>query len=60
MNILKNRIYKHRKGNLYRVLNIGYNSETEEPMVIYESLKDSRIWIRPEKEFQDGRFQRYL
>lgn len=60
MNILKNRIYKHRKGNLYRVLNIGYNSETEEPMVIYESLKDSKIWIRPEKEFQDGRFQRYL
>lgn len=27
------------------------------PCVIYMSLDDGRLWIRPEKEFLDGRFK---
>ena len=28
--------YKHFKGNVYKVLYVGINSETEEPMVVYQ------------------------
>lgn len=40
-------IYKHYKGNIYKVLGIGKHSETCEDMVVYQSQKDGRIWIRP-------------
>lgn len=26
------------------------------PLVIYKSIKDGRLWARPEQEFNDGRF----
>lgn len=41
------KIYKHYKGNLYRVIGIGKHSETTEDMVIYQSIKNNQIWIRP-------------
>ena len=44
---MKNKIYQHYKGNFYEVLEIGLHSETLEEMVIYRSLKDGKIWIRP-------------
>ena len=41
-------IYKHFKGNLYKVLYIGYDSETTDKLVIYESLYDDhKVWVRP-------------
>lgn len=41
-------IYKHYKGNLYEVLDVGRHSETEEWMVIYRTLYgDGSTWIRP-------------
>lgn len=45
--ILPNKTYRHYKGNLYKVLAIGKNSETLEDMVIYQSIKTNEIWIRP-------------
>ena len=44
--------YKHFKGNLYKVLMIGYDSETNnenlKKLVIYEALYgDHKIWVRP-------------
>lgn len=40
-------IYKHYKGNIYKVIGIGKHSETCEDMVVYQSQKDNQIWIRP-------------
>lgn len=44
-------IFKHYKGGLYKLLHIGYHSETLEEMVVYQSLKDYKVWIRPKRMF---------
>lgn len=38
---------QHFKGDFYKIITIGTNTETEEKMVVYQSLKDQRVWIRP-------------
>jgi len=65
-------IYRHYKGNLYRVLGIAKQSETLEDMVMYEALypnTTSRFWVRPLAMFQEtievdgktvSRFQRMV
>lgn len=40
-------IVQHFKGGFYKIVAIGTNTETEEKMVVYQSLKDQRVWIRP-------------
>lgn len=47
MEEIKLGIYKHFKGGIYEVLCIAKNSETLEDMVVYKSLKDDSIWVRP-------------
>lgn len=40
--------YRHFKGNEYRVLYLARHSETEEWMVVYQTLYgDREIWVRP-------------
>lgn len=39
-------IVKHFKGGLYKIIDFGTNTETDEKMVVYQSLKDQRVWIR--------------
>lgn len=47
-----NSVFKHYKGNYYLVLIDNAKLESnEEEMVVYKSLKDSQIWIRPKKQF---------
>jgi hypothetical protein len=46
-------IYKHFKGNLYRVLDIARHSETEEEHVVYRAMKDDSLWIRPLSMFDE-------
>lgn len=41
------KIYKHYKGNLYKVIGIARHSETLEAMVVYEPLKTGDMWVRP-------------
>ena len=38
MELIKNRIYKHFKGDYYLVLDVVINSETQEEMVLYQQL----------------------
>ena len=41
-------IYRHFKGNYYRLLLVAQHSETREPMVIYQALYGERgFWARP-------------
>jgi len=41
-------VYRHFKGNYYRLLQIARHSETQEPMVVYQALYGERgIWVRP-------------
>ena len=51
-------IYRHKKGNIYRVLFEAKHSETLEDLVIYQDVKDeTKIWARPKSMFLDkGRF----
>lgn len=40
-------LYRHFKGGLYEVIGIARHSETLEELVIYKSLKDQSLWVRP-------------
>lgn len=58
MEAIKGRIYKHKKGGIYRVLDVAKHSETLEEMVIYYSLTYETLWVRPKKMFEEpGRFK---
>ena len=44
-----NEIYRHYKGNVYRVLHLAKHTETMEDMVIYTpaSGDGTEVWARP-------------
>lgn len=45
---LKKGIYRHFKGNRYRLLYVARHSETLEPMVVYRALfGEGGLWVRP-------------
>ena len=46
--------YKHFKGHVYKVINIGYDSENYDSnnpdnsrLVVYENVDTKEVWIRP-------------
>lgn len=43
--------YRHYKGNVYEVLGVAKHSETLEELVVYRSVHDGQIWVRPRKMF---------
>ena len=48
----KDEIYRHFKGNIYKVIDIVNDSETLEKIVIYEALYGEHTkWARPYKMF---------
>lgn len=51
--MIKKGIYKHFKGNLYEVIDIAKHSETEEDMVVYRSLNNNTLWVRPLKMWNE-------
>ena len=46
------RYYKHYKGGIYKHIGIAKHSETQEEMVIYQSL-DGQMWARPRSIFNE-------
>lgn len=47
-------LYRHFKGNMYRVLYNAKHSETMEDMVVYQALYGEQgIWVRPASMFQE-------
>lgn len=46
-----NKLYRHFKGGLYRVIAIGKDSETEVDVVIYKNKDTSEVWVRPLEMF---------
>jgi hypothetical protein len=47
-------IYRHYKGQRYRVLGTAYHSETLEPLVVYQALYgDHGLWVRPATMFTE-------
>ena len=48
MNDIQPGLWRHFKGNLYRVHGIALHSETGEEMVVYQALYGQRsLWVRP-------------
>lgn len=47
-------IYRHYKGNLYKVLCIAKHSETEDELVVYQALYGKyEHWVRPIMMFNE-------
>ncbi|MEI7799932.1 MAG: DUF1653 domain-containing protein [Opitutaceae bacterium] len=45
-------LYRHYKGNDYRVLGLARHSETLAPLVVYQALYGERgLWVRPAAMF---------
>lgn len=49
--------HRHRKGGLYRELHRGLLEADLTRVVIYED-RLGNVWVRPAREFDDGRFVR--
>lgn len=49
--IIVGKVYMHFKGAFYKVIAIGYHTETNEKLVVYEGLGDKKIWVRPYEMF---------
>lgn len=46
--MLKQGLYRHYKGNIYRLLFIARHSETLEELVVYQDAQHpEKIWARP-------------
>ncbi len=45
---MKTGIYRHFRGNEYKLISIAKHSETLEDMVVYQALYAERgLWVRP-------------
>lgn len=44
-------IYRHFKGNFYKLLLVATDTETGKETAIYESLKDKKLWCKPMEMF---------
>jgi len=43
--------WKHYKGGLYETVEVVFDSRDAMPLVLYRSLENGQLWVRPIKEF---------
>ena len=43
--------YRHYKGQDYKILALALHAESQEPLVVYQSLMDCRAWVRSLADF---------
>lgn len=53
MKDLKMGIYQHYKGDEYQLLYLVKNENDQKDMVVYRSIKDSKIWVRPLSQWNE-------
>ncbi|MDF3931015.1 DUF1653 domain-containing protein [Pseudomonas citronellolis] len=52
---LQTGLYRHYKGQQYRVLGVARHSETEETLVVYQALYgEFGLWVRPLSMFTEA------
>lgn len=56
MEVEVGKLYKHRKGGIYKVIGIAIHTERKEALVVYQDIEDGFVWARPIEMFTDGRF----
>ena len=47
------KIYRHYKGNLYKIIAFAKHSETVEDMIVYQSIKTGEAWVRPKNMWNE-------
>ncbi len=46
-NLVAGGTYEHYSGKRYHVIGLARHTETNEELVIYKSLDDGNLWVRP-------------
>ena len=46
-------IYRHYKGNVYKIIALAKHSETTEDLIVYQSVDNGDIWVRPQKMWNE-------
>ena len=52
-NLIVGGLYRHYKGNTYKIIALGKHSETLEELVVYKRIEDDikDVWVRPLNSF---------
>ena len=51
MPVLVNRIYRHYKGGLYKIIAIGKHTDDTSEQVVYRAMDGGQVWIRRLEEW---------
>lgn len=46
-------IYRHYKGNIYKIIALARHSETGEDMIVYQNVDKGDIWVRPKSMWNE-------